>query len=139
MATGIFACFSGFKDPANFYYVHMASLADPNAHNIFLVKNAPRTNIATKTTKGIDWGAKEDWHKVRLERNIETGSIRVFFNDMEKPVMEAKDKHFGFGYVGFGSFDDTGKIDNIKIWSSEPVLKKQDLRAGVKIFKYNKD
>lgn len=111
--------FFGLKDPANFYYVHMASIADPNAHNVFIVNDAPRTNIATKTNDGINWGANEEWHKVRIERDIQTGIIKVFFDDMETPVMEAEDKHFDFGFIGFGSFDDTGKIDNIKIWGAD--------------------
>jgi hypothetical protein len=117
--------FFGLKDPSNFYYTHMASNADPNAHNIFLVNDAPRTNIASRTTEGIDWGATEDWHKVRLERNIESGIIRVFVNDMINPLMEAEDKHFDFGYIGFGSFDDTGKIDNIKIWGPSLAPEKE--------------
>jgi len=49
--------FFGAKDSSNFYYVHMASRADPNAHNIFLVNDAPRKNIATNTTEGINWGS----------------------------------------------------------------------------------
>ncbi|MDT0648102.1 hypothetical protein RM545_15515 [Zunongwangia sp. F260] len=108
--------FFGLKDPSNFYYTHIASNADPNAHNIFLVNDAPRTNIANKTTVGFDWGTTEEWHKIRLERDISSGIIRVFVDDMNAPVMEAEDKHFDFGYIGFGSFDDTGKIDNVKIW-----------------------
>lgn len=106
--------FFGMKDPANFYYVHMASIADPNAHNIFLVNDEPRTNIATKTTEGIKWGQK--WNTVRIERNVDAGTIKVYFNDMNEPIMEAEDTHFAEGYIGFGSFDDTGMIDNIKIW-----------------------
>jgi hypothetical protein len=110
--------FFGLKDSSKFYYIHMATNADQNAHNIFLVNDAPRTNIASRTTEGVDWGITERWHKIRLERNIESGRIRVFINDMTTPVMEAKDRHFDFGYIGFGSFDDTGKFDNIKIWGS---------------------
>ncbi len=116
--------FFGLKDPSNFYYVHLASVADPNAHNIFIVNDAPRTNIATKTNEGINWGAQK-WHKVRLERDVETGTVRVFFDDMETPVMEAEDKHFNFGFIGFGSFDDTGKIDNIKIWGRDTAPAKE--------------
>ncbi len=111
--------FFGMQNSSNFYYVHIASIADPNAHNIFLVNDAPRTNIASKTTKGSDWG--QGWHKIRYERNIETGVVRVFFDDMENPIMEASDKHFGIGYVGFGSFDDTGMIDNVKIWGEKSI------------------
>jgi hypothetical protein len=110
--------FFGFQDPAHFYYVHLASKADPHAHNIFLVNDAPRTNIAKTTTAGINWG-DNIWHKVRLERKLSTGSIKVFFDDMTLPIMTAEDKTFAAGLIGFGSFDDTGKIDNIKIWAPE--------------------
>lgn len=105
--------FFAMKDPTNYYYVHLASVADPNAHNIFIVNDAPRRNIAEYTTDGADWG--DGWHKVRLEHDAEVGSIRVFFDDMTKPIMEATDQHFDGGYVGFGSFDDTGLVDNIML------------------------
>ena len=108
--------FFGAKDATNFYYVHIASVADPNANNIFLVNDAPRTNIATKTTKGTNWGDTNSWHKVKIERNITEGTIKVYFDDMETPIMEATDMHFDYGRIGFGSFDDTGRFDNIKIW-----------------------
>lgn len=108
--------FFGVKDPANFYYTHIATAADPNAHNIFLVNDEPRRNIASKTTKGVDWGKPGEWHKIRIERKLTDGTIRVFFDDMKNPIMEATDNHFEYGYIGFGSFDDTGKIDNIKIY-----------------------
>jgi hypothetical protein len=104
-----------FQNPTNFYYVHIATKADPHAHNIFAVTNAPRIAIAKETTTGVDWGLGK-WHKVRLERDTTKGSIKVFFDDMSKPIMIAEDKTFGSGYIGFGSFDDTGMIDNVKIW-----------------------
>ena len=40
----------------------------------------------------------------------------MYFDDMSTPIMEATDHHFDFGRIGFGSFDDTGRFDNIKIW-----------------------
>jgi len=107
--------FFGAKDPANFYYVHLATQADPNAHNIFLVNDAPRTNIATRTTAGVNWGTNV-WHRVRLERTLADGAIRVFFDDLTQPIMVAADTHFDHGRIGFGSFDDTGKVANIRIW-----------------------
>ncbi|WP_422351158.1 hypothetical protein [Flagellimonas sp.] len=106
--------FFAIKDPSNYYYLHIASEADPNSHNIFLVNDEPQKAIASKTNSGIIWG--DDWHQVRIEHLVKTGSIKVYFDDMENPIMEAKDDHFSFGYVGFGSFDDVGKFDNIKIW-----------------------
>jgi hypothetical protein len=105
----------GFQNPTNFYYTHIATAADDHAHNVFVVKNAPRTKIAKETTKGVNWGLN-NWHRVRLERKASDGTIKVYFDDMTKPIMVAEDKNFGAGYVGFGSFDDTGKVDNIRIW-----------------------
>ncbi|MDH3650486.1 MAG: hypothetical protein OEQ53_12445, partial [Saprospiraceae bacterium] len=64
-----------------------------------------------------DWGATNSWHKVRIERNIREGNIKVYFDNMQVPVMEATDTHFEFGHIGFGSFDDTGRFDNIRIWA----------------------
>jgi hypothetical protein len=107
--------FFGVKDPANFYYVHLATKADPNAHNIFLVNDAPRTNIAQRTTAGVNWGL-DVWHRVRLERTLADGAIRVFFDDLAEPVMVTTDKHFDYGLLGFGSFDDTGKVARIRVW-----------------------
>jgi hypothetical protein len=115
--------FFGFQTPTNFYYTHIATAADPNAHNIFIVNGKPRTNIAKKTTKGVNWGLGI-WHKVRLERTIADGSIRVFFDDMTDPIMVAEDKTFGAGYIGFGSFDDTGMVDNIRIRGPNVQTKK---------------
>jgi len=35
---------------------------------------------------------------------------------MKTPVLIATDKTLGHGYVGLGSFDDTGSFDNISLW-----------------------
>ena len=107
--------FFGFQNPTNFYYAHIATAADDHAHNVFIVKNAPRTKIAKETTKGVNWGLNV-WHKVRLERKVSDGTIKVYFDDLAKPIMVAEDKTFGAGGIGFGSFDDTGKLDNIRVW-----------------------
>lgn len=117
--------FFGLQTPTNFYYTHIATAADPNAHNIFIVNGKPRTNIAKKTTKGVNWGLGI-WHKVRLERTIADGAIRVFFDDMKEPIMIAEDKTFGAGYIGFGSFDDTGMVDNIRIRGPKVENKKAE-------------
>jgi hypothetical protein len=115
--------FFGVQNPTNFYYAHIATAADPNAHNIFVVTNAPRKNIARETTKGVNWGLGV-WHKVRLERDTKSGTINVYFDDMSKPIMSAQDKSLGGGHIGFGSFDDTGMIDKIRIWGPNVSTKK---------------
>lgn len=116
--------FFGLKNPAQFYYVHMASVMDDHAHNVFIVDNEPRTKISEKTTEGVNWG--QGWHHVRLERSVKIGTIKVYFDDMDTPIMTATDKTFGAGYIGFGSFDDTGKAKNIKIWGQKSEKKKTE-------------
>jgi hypothetical protein len=120
--------FFGFQSPTNFYYAHIATKADPHAHNIFVVTNAPRIAIARATTQGVHWGLGV-WHKVRLERRASDGTIKVYFDDLAKPIMTAEDKTFGPGYVGFGSFDDTGMVDNIRIWGLAVETKKTEFFA----------
>jgi len=117
--------FYGVQNPTNFYYTHIATAADPNAHNIFVVTNAPRKNIARETTKGVNWGLNV-WHKIRLERDTKSGIINAYFDDFSKPIMVAQDTNFTSGYIGFGSFDDTGMIDNIRIWGKSVATKKTE-------------
>lgn len=105
--------FFGYQDPSHFYYVHLATVADPHANSIFLVNGAPRVSIAQKRTNGTDW--KTGYHRIRIERDTESGSIKVYFNDMKVPVMETVDKTFLHGEVGLGSFDDTGNFDNFTL------------------------
>jgi hypothetical protein len=105
--------FFGMKDPTNFYYIHIASAFDDHAHSVFIVNDEARKSIATFRTEGIKWGQGK--HSVRIERDITSGSILVYFDDMDNPIMKAEDMHFLSGYIGFGSFDDVGRIDNIKI------------------------
>jgi hypothetical protein len=115
--------FFGIQDPTHFYYVHLATAADDHAHNVFLVNGAPRTKIARETTRGVNWGL-EVWHRVRLERRVAEGTVRVFYDDLSQPIMVAEDRTFGAGWIGFGSFDDTGKVDNIRVWApGEPERK----------------
>lgn len=103
--------FFNYVDPANFYYVHLGKKADPHANQIFIVKNAPRLKISTKTTEGTNWD--DEWHHVRVIRDYATGKIAVYFDDMKTPVMLANDKSFGTGQIGMGSFDDTSIWDDI--------------------------
>ncbi len=109
--------FFGFQDPEHFYYVHIATKTDAHAHNIFIVNDAPRLKISDQTTAGFDWGKPGAWHTVRLVREASSGKIEVYVDDNAEPIMTATDKTFGAGWLGFGSFDDTGLVDDIRLWT----------------------
>ena len=109
------ACFFfGHQDADHFYYVHIATKADDHANQVFIVNDAPRTKVSKTSTDGTRWS--EGWHNVRIVRRVEPGTIEVYFDDMEKPIMTAVDKTFTHGQVGFGTFDDTANFDNFKLY-----------------------
>lgn len=109
--------FFGYQDPAHLYYVHFGQKTDDHANQIFIVNNEPRKKISTETTPGTPWDDK--WHHARIVRKVETGSIEVYFDDMQKPVMKAIDKNFTWGEVGVGSFDDTGRFDRVLVYGKK--------------------
>jgi hypothetical protein len=109
--------FFGYQDPSHFYYVHLGKKTDDHANQIFIVNNADRKKISTKTTPGTNWD--DAWHHVRVVRKVEDGTIEVFYDDMKTPVMTAKDRTFTRGRVGVGSFDDTGNWDYVKLWGTK--------------------
>jgi hypothetical protein len=122
--------FFGYEATNRFYYAHIAVKPDPikaesHAHDIFIVNDKPRLAIAKEVSAGVTWGENQ-WHKVRVERRIADGTIKVFFDDMTKPIMHGVDKTFASGCVGFGSFDDKGKVRNVKIWAPSTTRRKTD-------------
>jgi hypothetical protein len=104
--------FFGFQDPKHFYYVHLGAKPDPHSGQIMIVNDAPRLAL-TENKALTPWD--DQWHTVRLERDVDAGSIKVYFDDMLEPHMEINDKTFGAGRVGIGSFDDLNEFDDVVI------------------------
>ena len=107
--------FYNWQDPAHFYYTHIATEADPHANSIFLVDGAPRTSIALERTDGTRW-QNDHYHTVRIVRDVDEGTIEVYFDDLENPIMTARDTTFRSGRVGVGAFDDPGRVDDVRVW-----------------------
>ncbi|MCH7686307.1 MAG: hypothetical protein IH899_06460 [Planctomycetes bacterium] len=114
--------FFGYQDDAHLHYVHFGKKADDHANQIFIVNDKPRLKISITSTPGTDW--TDNWHHARVVRDVKSGKIEVFFDDMQNPVMTAVDKTFTWGRVGIGSFDDTGNFDHVLLYG-EKVEPKQ--------------
>jgi hypothetical protein len=106
--------FFGYQDDSHLHYVHLGKKTDDHANQIFIVNGTPRKKISTKTTAGTDWD--DEWHHARIVRDVKSGKIDVYFDDMKTPIMTAVDKTFVWGRVGVGSFDDTGNFDDIRLY-----------------------
>jgi hypothetical protein len=98
----------GYQSPTQFYYVHLGRKTDPVHNGIFLVNNADRKRIDEPTSRPrlVD----QAWHRVRLERDVTAGTIRVFVDDDPAPALSAVDRTLTSGRVGVGSFDETGEF-----------------------------
>ena len=78
-----------------------------------IVNDAPRTPL-TQNKKLVPWD--DQWHTVKVVRDGQAGTIKVYFDDMDEVHMQAVDKTFAKGRLGIGSFDDMNDFDDIKIY-----------------------
>jgi hypothetical protein len=108
----------GLKDSLHYYYVHFTT-HPVDSQNVYIVNNADQKAIAKKSVE-VQW-ANNKWHKVRIERNIVTKTIIVFIGNMSDPVINVKDRILIMGYIGFGSFEGKGTIDNINIFARTAI------------------
>jgi hypothetical protein len=103
----------GYQSPTRFYYVHISSRRDEVHNGIFLVDDADRRRIDTRSdvTPLVD----QAWHRARVERDASTGRIDVYIGDGAQPIMTATDTTLPHGHVGVGSFDDTAEFRRMRI------------------------
>lgn len=118
--NGDICIFFSVKDSVQYYYAQIACLADNFNHGIFLVKKDSCKKISEQQNNGVSLSDAK-WHKVRIVRNIVNRTVWVYVDDMKVPAMTARNPELVMGYIGFGSFDDGGRIDNIKIWAPTSI------------------
>ena len=103
-----------YQDPTHFYYVHFSASSD-GLHNIIaLVNGADRAKINSEPPgESVFRLIDNDWHSFKVSYDSETGDIRAFLADMDTPILTASEKTLTHGFIGIGSFDDTGYFDDI--------------------------
>ncbi len=110
----------GYQSDTEFYYAHLSTDNTILPHNgIFKVDNADRERIDYQWN-GRSRGANpavvdERWHDVRVKHLPATGEIAVYVDGSSQPLMTARDTTFTSGRVGFGSFDNRGRLRNVTI------------------------
>ncbi len=108
--------FFHFQDPTHFYYVHFAG-ESADVHNIIgLVDGADRVKVNAEPA-GTSAARMTDraWHEFKVVCDARSGEIRAYLDDMERPVLTARDRTLGHGLVGVGAFDDTGCFDDLRL------------------------
>lgn len=109
----------GYRSDTEFYYVHLSQDNTIYPHNgIFVVNKADRLRIDHQWNGQV--GAPPavtdaNWHKVLVRHCAGTGEISVFMDGATTPLMTAKDRTFGWGRTGFGSFDNIGRTRDFQV------------------------
>ncbi|MEE6286965.1 Ig-like domain repeat protein [Georgenia sp. MJ173] len=109
----------GHQSDTEYYYAHLSQDNTIYAHNgIYKVNNADRERIDDQYDGAI--GAPpaitdEEWHDVRLVHCADTGEIAVWVDGLDRPLMTATDTTFTGGSIGFGSFDNTGRMRDLAV------------------------
>lgn len=108
--------FFHFVDPTHFYYVHFAAASD-GVHNIIgLVNGADRVKINREPAGASVFRLTDRaWHRFKVTYDSETGEIRAYLDDTDKPILTARDTTLPRGLVGVGSFDDTGAFAGMEL------------------------
>ncbi len=113
--------FLGFQDDAHYRYVHFSGEAT-DAHNVIAtVDGADRRPLALaepSTPKMLD----REWHLLKVTREMATGTIRGYLDDMERPCLVAVDPKPEVGRVGLGSFDDPIEIARVSLYTPKEAM-----------------
>jgi hypothetical protein len=111
----------GYRSDTEFYYSHLSTDNTIYPHNgTFVVNNADRLRIEDQWDAVHSRGAPPaitdaDWHKVRVVRCADSGETAVYVDGSKMPLTTTVDTTFASGRVGFGSFDNIGRIRNLTV------------------------
>ena len=106
----------GVRDPAHYLYAHLASRADDDAHHVQIVDGHDRIPVTLHRSFGVDWNSAA-WHRVRIERSLTWERVRVWVDGHPSPVLEARIGALEEGWIGIGTFDDSARFDNLRLWA----------------------
>ncbi|MFB4319518.1 PQQ-dependent sugar dehydrogenase [Actinomadura sp. 21ATH] len=113
----------GYKSDTEYYYAHLSTDNTIYPHNgIFAVNNADRLRIDGQWNGNREMPAgappavtDAKWHDVEVRHCADTGEIGVYVDGSAKPLMTAVDRTFTSGRVGFGSFDNIGRLRDLTV------------------------
>jgi arylsulfatase A-like enzyme len=118
----------GFVDDTHFYYAHLCSETNNKTHNVVMkVAGAERKMIMNEDSP--EPRLTSAWHTVRVSHAAD-GSIKVWLDDMDRPLMTAQDTDYAAGQIGLGSFDDIAEFADVDIHGYGVTHKKVGLESA---------
>ena len=110
-----------YKDASHFNYAHLSvdeGSKQPVHNGIFHVYGGERVRISQE--RGPASLPTQDWHRVKLTYDSNTGIVAVTVNGQSNRALEAVDLSLGPGKMGIGSFFEKAMFRNVKIAGRVP-------------------
>lgn len=104
----------GWRDDTHFYYAHISNDSNGTVHNVLMKVDGDQRGAIQVEKKPEPRLKKDGWHNVKLLHQAD-GTIKLWVDDLDQPLMTAKDTSYPDGAVGVGSFDDTAAFDDVKV------------------------
>jgi hypothetical protein len=111
-----------YRDEAHFNYAHLSvdtGRKQPVHNGVFHVYGGDRVRISSVEGPAA-LPSPDEWYKVQLNYDGNTGAVKVTVNGEELPALKAVDMSLGAGRIGLGSFGERGAFRNVKI-SGKPA------------------
>lgn len=106
----------GYRDDTHFYYAHLSNDSNGTVHNV-IMKVAGETRGAIHREERPEPRLTDGWHDIRVT-HLADGTIEVWMDDLEQPLMTARDRDYPGGRVGIGSFDDRAEFGRVVVEGS---------------------
>jgi hypothetical protein len=104
----------GYQDPENYYFVHLGNMAGGHVNQLYCIQAGIPRPVPVKFAVNTTWQPQTE-HRLRVERTVRDGLIRIYFDDFATPVLEAVDTSLNQGQAGLGTFGTDLKLSNVKI------------------------
>jgi hypothetical protein len=107
--------FFGVQDDRHYYYAHISNDSDGRTHNVIMrVDGTGGERHTVQDPRRPAPALTGAWQRLRLERDAD-GGVRVYVDDMTRPVMTAAAPDWLNGRIGIGSFNDRALFDRITV------------------------
>jgi hypothetical protein len=103
----------GYRDDTHFYYAHICSESNGGTHNVLMKVDGKKRHVIMREKRPVA-RLTSAWHHARVTHQT-SGEIKVYVDDMETPIMTARDREYPVGRIGLASFDDPAMFDDVKV------------------------
>lgn len=107
----------GWRDDRHFYYVHLSNVYGELSNTVVRVEGGTARSLIPLIDRREPAFTDQDWHKVDVLRDANTGSIEVYvnaFSEDAQPLFSVTDRTYEWGHIGFGACRDHASFAGVE-------------------------